>query len=96
MCGPGVGRAFQGRGRASGPGAAQRRRLTAYQPDRKLRERITNALAARISPGPRCLSARHYRTIQIQAGPHTFTAADPIPDDLRHALAAISSPAAAH
>jgi hypothetical protein len=31
-------------------------------------------------------TARRYRTIQIQAGAHTLTAADPLPDDLRHAL----------
>jgi hypothetical protein len=31
-------------------------------------------------------TARRYRTIQIQAGAHTVTAADPLPDDLRHAL----------
>ncbi len=33
-------------------------------------------------------TARRYRTIQIQAGPHTITAADPIPDELRQALEA--------
>jgi hypothetical protein len=31
-------------------------------------------------------TARRYRTIQIQAGAHTVTAADPLPDDLRNAL----------
>ena len=35
-------------------------------------------------------TARRYRTIEIQAGPHTITAADPVPDDLRQALDAIS------
>jgi hypothetical protein len=35
-------------------------------------------------------TARRYRTIQIQAGDHTLTAADPIPDDLRAALDPIS------
>jgi hypothetical protein len=35
-------------------------------------------------------TARRYRTIQIQAGPHTITAADTLPDDLRQALEAIS------
>ena len=30
--------------------------------------------------------ARRYRTIEIQAGPRTITAADPLPDDLRRAL----------
>ena len=34
-------------------------------------------------------TARRYRTIQIQAGAHTITAADPLPDDLRTALEAI-------
>jgi len=34
-------------------------------------------------------TARRYRTIQIQAGEHTITAADPIPDDLHAALDAI-------
>jgi hypothetical protein len=31
-------------------------------------------------------TARRYKTIDIQAGIHTFTAADPLPDDLRDAL----------
>jgi hypothetical protein len=31
-------------------------------------------------------TARRYRTIQIQAGEHTITAADPVPDDLQTAL----------
>jgi DDE family transposase len=35
-------------------------------------------------------TARRYRTIQIQAGRQTITAADPLPDDLRQALNAIS------
>ena len=34
-------------------------------------------------------TARRYRTIQIQAGAHVITAADPLPDDLTQALAAI-------
>ena len=34
--------------------------------------------------------ARRYRTIQIRAGRQTITAADPLPDDLRQALEAIS------
>ncbi len=38
-------------------------------------------------------TARRYRTIQIQAGPHAFTAADPLPDDLREALERIHRPA---
>jgi hypothetical protein len=28
-------------------------------------------------------TTRRYRTIQIRAGPHSITAADPLPDDLR-------------
>jgi hypothetical protein len=35
-------------------------------------------------------TARRYRTIQIQAGRQTITAADPLPDDLRQALEAIT------
>jgi len=35
-------------------------------------------------------TARRYRTIQIQAGRQTITAADPLPDDLRQALNAIN------
>jgi hypothetical protein len=41
-------------------------------------------------------TARRYRTIQIQAGDHTITAADLIPDDLRQALDAINSQTPAH
>jgi transposase len=35
-------------------------------------------------------TARRYRTIQIQAGPHTITAADTLPGDLRQALETIN------
>jgi hypothetical protein len=41
-------------------------------------------------------TARRYRTIQIQAGAHTITAADPLPDDLRTALDQIHSRSAPH
>jgi hypothetical protein len=41
-------------------------------------------------------TARRYRTIQIQAGSQTITAADPLPDDLRTALEHIHRPPAAH
>jgi hypothetical protein len=41
-------------------------------------------------------TARRYRTIEIQAGVHTITAADPLPDDLRHALDQIHREAGAH
>ena len=37
-------------------------------------------------------TARRYRTIEIQVGPHT-TAADPLPDDLHHAIETIARPA---
>jgi hypothetical protein len=37
-------------------------------------------------------TARRYRTIEIQAGRQTITAADPLPDDLRRALHAINQP----
>jgi hypothetical protein len=36
-------------------------------------------------------TARRYRTIQIQAGDHVITAADPLPNELRLALDAINS-----
>ena len=35
-------------------------------------------------------AVRRYRTIQIRAGDHTVTAADPLPDDLRNVLAKIN------
>jgi hypothetical protein len=41
-------------------------------------------------------TARRYRTIQIQAGQHTITAADPLPDDLRAALGQIHGRSSAH
>jgi transposase len=41
-------------------------------------------------------TARRYKTIQIQAGNHTITAADPLPDDLRDALDRIHHDAGAH
>jgi transposase len=34
---------------------------------------------------------RRYRTVQIRAGNHTLTAADPLPDDIRDILAKIGS-----
>ena len=36
-------------------------------------------------------TARRYRTIEIQAGAHIITAADPLPDDLRTALNEINN-----
>ena len=42
-------------------------------------------------------TARRYRTIQIQAGDHIITAADPLPDDLHDALSKITNtPRGAH
>jgi Transposase DDE domain len=41
-------------------------------------------------------TARRYRTIHIQAGQHLLTAEDPLPADLRDALALITSPGSAH
>ena len=39
-------------------------------------------------------TARRYRTVTIQAGSHTLTAAEPLPDDLAEALATIASSSA--
>jgi hypothetical protein len=36
-------------------------------------------------------TARRYRAIEIQAGDHVITAADPLPGDLRDALTKISN-----
>ena len=41
-------------------------------------------------------TARRYKTIDIQAGIHTFTAADPLPDDLRNALDRVHHDLSAH
>jgi hypothetical protein len=41
-------------------------------------------------------TARRYRTIEFQARRPQLTAADPIPDDLRHALDAINSRTCVH
>jgi hypothetical protein len=35
-------------------------------------------------------TARRYRTVEIQAGGHTITAADPLPTDLRQAIETIT------
>ena len=40
-------------------------------------------------------TARRYRTVTIQAGRQTLTAAEPLPDDLAEALAKVGS-AGAH
>ncbi len=41
-------------------------------------------------------TARRYRIIEIQAGPHAITAADPLPDDLRETLDRIHGRTSAH
>jgi hypothetical protein len=41
-------------------------------------------------------TARRYRTIEIQAGNHIITAADPLPRDLHEALGRIHHDPAAH
>jgi Transposase DDE domain len=41
-------------------------------------------------------TARRYRTIQIQAGPHVITAADPLPDEFSEALDCIYGRTGAH
>ena len=41
-------------------------------------------------------TARRYRTVEIRAGQHTITAEDPLPADLRDALARIKRPSGAH
>ena len=41
-------------------------------------------------------TARRYRTVEIQAGPHTISAEDPIPDDLADALERIHRSTATH
>jgi hypothetical protein len=41
-------------------------------------------------------TARRYRTVQIKAGRHILTAAEPLPDDLRDALATITAPERTH
>ena len=41
-------------------------------------------------------TTRRYRTIEIQAGAHTITAADPLPDDLRNTLDRVYGRSGAH
>jgi transposase len=41
-------------------------------------------------------TTRRYRTIEIQAGLHTITAADPLPDDLREILRSLHDRDGAH
>jgi hypothetical protein len=44
----------------------------------------------------RAMDRQRYRTIEIQAGGHTITAADPLPDDLHNALKTIHASVGAH
>ena len=48
------------------------------------------AAARRLAGGQFVRTARRYRTVQIRAGSQVITAADPLPDDLRDALALIN------
>jgi hypothetical protein len=41
-------------------------------------------------------TARRYRTIEIQAGDHVITAADPLPHDLQEALDRIQRDTTTH
>ena len=41
-------------------------------------------------------TARRFRIIEIRAGGHTITAADPLPDDLHNALKTIHASVGAH
>ncbi len=41
-------------------------------------------------------TSRRFRTIEIEAGPHTITAADPLPDHLRGAIDRINGRSGAH
>jgi len=41
-------------------------------------------------------TTRRYRTVHVRAGTHLLTAEDPIPEDLRQALALINKPGSAH
>ena len=41
-------------------------------------------------------TTRRYRTVQIRAGQQILTAADPLPENLRDALAKTTSPDSAH
>jgi transposase len=41
-------------------------------------------------------TARRYKSIEIQAGTHVITAADPLPDDLRDALDGVHHDLSAH
>jgi hypothetical protein len=55
---------------------------------------VTRWIEARTSWSTRKFvkTTRRYRTIEIQAGRQTITAADPIPDDLRQVIDAINRP----
>jgi hypothetical protein len=66
-----------------------------FEIEKSFRMAISRWIEARTGWSIRKLirTARRYRTIQIQAGPGTITAADPLADDLRHALEAINTPA---
>lgn len=86
-------------GRAREPGFSKERRL---EPQITI-GLLTNASGFPLTSGPSrrpgwkfVRTARRYRTIEIQAGAHTVTAADPLPDDLHRALEQIHRPSGAH
>ena len=53
---------------------------------------VTRFIEARAGRPSRSSSACRYRTVQIRAGQHILTAEDPLPPDLRDALALIKWP----
>jgi Ser-tRNA(Ala) deacylase AlaX len=56
--------------------------------------RMSSRMGPRIKKFVR--TARRYRTMQIRAGQQILTAADPLPENLRDALAKTTSPDSAH
>jgi hypothetical protein len=54
---------------------------------------LTDYSSGRKRPQITKYGCRSYRTVQIQAGPHVITAADPLPDKLRQAIEAINGTA---
>ncbi len=68
-----------------------KRRLPGYAAE-SWRKQLAAACASKAALGPASLILYDVtKTIQIQAGRQTITAADPLPDDLRQALDAINN-----
>jgi hypothetical protein len=80
-------------------GAGDGFREPGFSKERRLEPQITIGLLTDASTGWTIKKfvrpARRYRTIQIRAGNHTITAADPLPGDLRDALDSIHRHSAA-